>query len=211
MDTSIEIKASMPVLEEMLDKLIKCVFDVYNYICVLRIERFNRHDLHNLKSILETIRNYHCPLTHNESRQLQNDSSRVSWIELHQTLCMKIRDHINDLQDDKQTLDFSLFTPHATALWEASMNYVKEVSLLDLHQSFYTRASFLRHHKKALALQCPLHHTISVFKLKRSLSTEQSFVALHKRIVDLYASLTEKQHELHTRNEPNPPIDFTML
>lgn len=199
-------------LDEHLTLIIKTIFESYNLLVATGVDETNRHDLHRLKSVLELLRNFHCPVLHNENRSNVNDSRRSAWIELHHSLFMAVRDHINDLQDGKKEYDFEPIQDKLKNLMELADIFVDKVLKIDLRQAYCIRVQFYKHHWKAMGMHCAKFHTPTWLKIaSRTVDTELKFAQLCQRTHDLLHSFRDTPHYLHFEREPAVHTDFTLI
>ena len=205
-------KPELPYLDDDIDDLIKDVFTAYNTISYLPIHRICRQDLATLKVIVEMLRSFHCAVAHNDNRKHENESRRTIWIEMHHTIFAKIRDCINDLQDDKITLDFTQIHNDLRKLIADANKFVQKVLAIKLDQNFYARVQFYKYHRKAIAMQCAVyHHYIAPLANGRTIETEKAYAQLYRRAADLHDSFQDQPHPLHMPDERIPHISFIPL
>ena len=211
------LQAYIPLVEERFENLTKLLFEIYNYLATSDLKDIRAPDLFELKGIIESLRNFHCPILHNESRTNINDSRRSAWIEIHHSLFSTIRDHINDIQDDKIPFDYEHLASLFQTLTLSVTNLIEYISQIPLRQNFFVRIHFLKFHRKAIALHCALHHTpkrkdkFLHEKAHTSIKSESLFNELHIRIYNLIKSFEDQPHPLHTPRERIPHLDFTTI
>ena len=211
MNTQI-FKPIIPPLEEHIDALIRDIFLAYNCVATSPLNKMTREDLTLLRPIIEALYDFHCAIAHNENKKYEYESRRTTWIEMHHTAFMRIRHHINDLQDDKVPFDFTPIYKRLKALLQTAIDFVRFITTIELKQSFYTRVQLYKYHRRAAALHCPLHHTqMRLEENKKTIETEKTFAEIHKRIAELYDSFQDRPHHLHDEKERSPHIDFTHL
>ena len=205
-------KPEIPYLDDDIENLIKDMFAAYNAVLGSPLGKVNRQDLSNLKSVIEMLRSFHCAIAHNENKKYENESRRTMWIELHHTIFMQIRNHINDLQDDKTVLDFTAIHQSVRDLVRDANALITRVLHINLQQNFYARVQFYKYHKRAIALQCAIHHIfLPSIENGRTAITESAQAMLYKRAADLHDSFQDSPHPLHMPDEKIPHITFIPL
>ena len=209
-------QAHLVQLDETMTDIFKAVYEIYNFLATEKLDNILPQDLTKIKPVLDSIRNFHCPLNHNEDKTDARDSRRVTWIEFHHTIFQKIRDHIPGLPDGKINYDFTILAQKYRALIELTEAWIHYLESIPLGENFYVRIKFYQLHQKAIHFKCPLGHTYSIMDtmqesrtLRRTKEqTETLFISLTRRMHDLYESFGDDPHYLHTNKEPIPHPDF---
>ena len=74
-------QAHLVQLDETMTAIFKAVYEIYNFLATEKLDNILPHDLAIIKPVLDSIRNFHCPLNHNEDKTNARDSRWVTWIE----------------------------------------------------------------------------------------------------------------------------------
>ena len=59
-------QARLVILDDLMDAIFTAIYDIYNFLALEKWEQILPQDLDTLKPVLESLRNFHCPLNHNE-------------------------------------------------------------------------------------------------------------------------------------------------
>jgi len=201
---------SIPTLEYKIDDIIKIIFDIYNYIASINLSTIRNKDLFQLRTLLDSLRSTHCTLLHNERKTELTENRQHVLNEHHHSAFGNIRQHIADLQDDKQDFNFDYIKEKIEGLRSHTKQFVHLVLQLNLKQNYYVRIQFYKYHLKALATHCTYYHTQTSIlpNWYRSHTSELQYAELHKRAHDLIWSFQDRKHFLHTDKEPFPHLDF---
>ena len=73
-------QARLVILDDLMDEIFTAIYDIYNFLALEKWEQILPQDLDTLKPVLESLRNFHCPLNHNEDMTHRRDTRRVTWI-----------------------------------------------------------------------------------------------------------------------------------
>lgn len=209
MDEIIDIRPVLTDLDETITKVIKQLFLAYNQIAKLPLETAPKHDLDQLKKLVQTLRDMHCAVSHNESVANARSSAREYWIESHHSIFIRIRDHIADM-DDKVPLEFNKVHKAIETLHDLCTEYVRQTIDCQLKQQFFVRVALYRYHLKALSMHCVLYDCFLPFLQNgKTIESEQTRMKIMQRILDLGESFKDKPHALQLRTETLPHADFT--
>ena len=213
-------QARLVILDELMDEIFTAIYDIYNFLALEKWEQILPQDLDTIKPVLESLRNFHCPLNHNEDMTHRRDTRRVTWIEFHHTIFDKIRDSIPIYPKGKIHYDFVELTERYTKLIQHTEKWLHAILNMQLGENFYVRVKLYQQHQKALHFKCPLLHTHSIvnklhlppaegsLRIAKTMETERLFHKIMLRACDLLTSFQDEHHYLHTAKEPLPHPDF---
>ena len=209
MDKVINIRPVITDLDETVDKVIKQLFSAYNTIATLPLETAPKHELDQLKRLVQTLRDMHCAILHNESVANARSSAREYWIESHHSIFIRIREHIADM-DEKVPLNFNGVHKAIEKLHDLCTEYVQQTMNCQLKQQFFVRVALYRYHLKALSMHCVLYDCFLPFLQNgKTMQSEQVRMKIMQRILELGESFKDKPHPLQLRTETLPHDDFT--
>lgn len=202
-------KPFIVVLDEKVDKIVKQLYRCYNALASSAIETTPKHELLEIKKILQMLRDMHCAVLHNESTANALASARQYWVETHHDIFIRIRHHIADL-DEKFPLDFQVIHSSLIELNEMCRDFVKTITECELKQQFHVRIALYRYHLKALSMHCAIQDTFFPFLGNhKTLETEGVRVQIVRRYLSLFESFKDAPHPLQLRTEVFPHDDFT--
>lgn len=197
-------------LEDHIEKITKIVFEIYVYIANIDLSSIRNKHLFNLRILLDTLRHIHCTILHNERSHGIAQNRKYVLNEHHHSALENIRQHIADLQDDKQEFNYTYIEDKIDNLRQTTQRFINLVLQVNLQQNYYVRIQFYKFHQKALAAHCMFYHTYLPFikSWPRTHRSELEYAELHQRTSDLIWSFQDKRHHLHTTKEPIPHPDF---